>query len=454
MPKVSILIPTRNRPKYCEAALKSAIDQKFTDIEIIVCDNSNNDATKAVVDNYLAGYGNMISYHKNTEDIGMIGNFHKCYELANGEYINYLMDDDLFHPEKIYRMLNHFIKDAAVSLVTSYRQLIDDQNERIVDREHNRRMFDVDTVVSGMELGDILLRDLCNCVGEPTTVLFRKYDLLDKFGVYRGKQASNNIDVASWLNLLKVGKAVYISSPLSFSRVHTGQESNNLRNKLYGVADWINHVVNSRSDGFLKEDKDYCKSLSKLHAIISWLFAIMLNNAHLISDYADESLRDLCASCRLLPPIGESLLSKAISQMLSVCEKEASLDFDVSAGRIRNYLREYRRIYLSDLLGRRPVFIWGAGSHGVKSLEVLRTVGIEALGFVDKDRRKWWNKLKGITIYPEVILKQNELFPTRPCIIIGSSYVDEIKLELLEMGYVNKGDVLNIFENGDALWLI
>ena len=38
-PLVSVVIPTYNRPSYLKAALKSAVEQTYQNIEIIVSDN-------------------------------------------------------------------------------------------------------------------------------------------------------------------------------------------------------------------------------------------------------------------------------------------------------------------------------------------------------------------------------------------------------------------------------
>lgn len=124
-PLVSILLPTFDRPQFLEQALVSALNQTYSHIEIIICDNSQNDATEQVVNSYLTSpNGSKIKYVRNKTNIGPAANQQKCFRLAKGEYMNYLMDDDLFHPRKIELMLPYLIGNPKIGLVTSLKQII------------------------------------------------------------------------------------------------------------------------------------------------------------------------------------------------------------------------------------------------------------------------------------------------------------------------------------------
>lgn len=89
-----------------ELALNSALNQTYENIEIIISDDSTNDEVNAMIQLYLREY-ECITYVKNETPL-VAENFNKCVELANGDYINFLLDDDLFHHEKIERMMKYF----------------------------------------------------------------------------------------------------------------------------------------------------------------------------------------------------------------------------------------------------------------------------------------------------------------------------------------------------------
>lgn len=227
---VSILIPTHNRPHYFEQALKSALNQTYPNTEIVISDNSENNATEAIVKRYQAmPAGRKIRYIHNPINIGPIDNLQQCLQEARGDYVNFLNDDDLFHPLKIERMMRVMRMDPQIALVTSQRRVIDERGRQLYvpPMWTFKRLFPRDTVLDGRTFSQILLRDKTNYIGEPTTVLFRKAKLKEPFGMLLGKQVFYAVDFAAWLNLLQEGKGAYLIQPLSYLRYHSKQLSQN-----------------------------------------------------------------------------------------------------------------------------------------------------------------------------------------------------------------------------------
>lgn len=87
---------------------------------------------------------------------------------------------------------------------------------------------------------------------------------------------------------------------------------------------------------------------------------------------------------------------------------------------------------MSDLYGK-SVLLFGAGSLGVRALEEMAKAGAHVVGFVDNDRSRCGEKVKGYTIYsPKDIIDFSD---TK--VIITSTYVEEITEQLLEMGNID-----------------
>ena len=256
-PLVSVVIPAYNRPDTLKIAIDSVLEQTYPNIEVIICDDSSDNRVQEMLIPYLDSFSN-IKYHKNERNL-FLENWHKCYNLATGEYINYLMDDDVFHKEKISKMMYFFNEFDNITLVTSYRQTIDQFGHYLPPLWATVSLYNETRILDGKELGDIALSQGLNVIGEPTTVLFRKKDLSEPFGVYKGKQYSLINDLAAWLSLLSKGKAVYISEALSFFRLHPDQNSNKMDQK--SGSEWLDIIIASREDGFLQSNKLYKTAL-------------------------------------------------------------------------------------------------------------------------------------------------------------------------------------------------
>lgn len=99
MPKLSICIPTFNRASHLENCLQSIIANRpevGCEFQICVSDNCSTDETERVV---LAAQQFLeIKYNKNLENLGPTRNFLKAVEMADGEFIWLLGDDDLLLP--------------------------------------------------------------------------------------------------------------------------------------------------------------------------------------------------------------------------------------------------------------------------------------------------------------------------------------------------------------------
>lgn len=274
LPKVSILIPTYNRPYYFELALQSALNQSYSNLEIIVGDDSTNDETEQLIKPYLEKYPQLI-YYKNPQNLGQFENDLKLLELASGEYINFLMDDDLFHPDKISKMMVYFQQDhqEEIALVTSKRAIINENGAVQPDIAETQTGFLQDTILDGNELINMLVGlQWGNFIGEPTTVLFRKKYLTEPFGILVNRKYTCTVDMASWIVLLRNRKGVYMTDTLSYFRMHPAQQIKQREIIIAGSIDLVHLILQAPSLGYLQE-KDklvmaYMNTLRFIHGAL------------------------------------------------------------------------------------------------------------------------------------------------------------------------------------------
>jgi glycosyltransferase involved in cell wall biosynthesis len=291
LPLVSILIPTYNQTEYLEKALMSAINQTYTNIEIIICDDSTNDEVEKMVNRYMLNFKH-IKYYNNGGPLGQRGilNGEKCFNLSNGEYINFLLHDDVFYPNKIEIMVNYFMNNKDVTLVTSSRNYINKNDELVyIPKKFSPKT----TKITGESLGTFMLNSMENIVGEPTTAMFKKADIEDAIFNYKGRKSRSYVDMAIWFKLLLKGNAIYIVEPLSSFRLHDTQNTNNPILHLLGAIDKYYFLT----DSYLY--KDFIKSKEQyLNILRKWFNMYIgkikeLQNYSPKNDYESKELREI-----------------------------------------------------------------------------------------------------------------------------------------------------------------
>ncbi|MBK3333198.1 glycosyltransferase family 2 protein [Persephonella atlantica] len=112
---VSILIPVYNREKYIEETVKSALNQTYRNIEVIIVDNKSTDNTWKILKK-LAKQDSRLKIFQNETNIGPVRNWKRCIDEASGEYGKILWSDDLITPDFIEKTL-HYIENKDVGFV-------------------------------------------------------------------------------------------------------------------------------------------------------------------------------------------------------------------------------------------------------------------------------------------------------------------------------------------------
>jgi glycosyltransferase involved in cell wall biosynthesis len=220
VPKVSIVIPTYNYEHFLDETIQSALSQTFTDFELIIVDNCSTDATSEVVAKYLSDQ--RVKYFVNDRNIGVVGNFNRCLELARGEYIKFLCADDRFAPTILEKYVPVMDADPGISLITCDKQAFGSKSHETI------------TPVTYKQPGHkCVLEQLRNnyCwIGEPTSVMFRRKHLsVGRFS----NEFSQYVDWEYWIRLLAIGDCYIVPEKLVYVRFHPGTQSKEQKKKRF-----------------------------------------------------------------------------------------------------------------------------------------------------------------------------------------------------------------------------
>ena len=103
-PLFTIAIPTYNRITLLRRAILSALAQDFDKpYEIIVVENPLEPISYPA-ESMLQEFAHRITYYQNTQNIGGLGNWNRCLELASGKWVCLLHSDDELLPSYLSTM--------------------------------------------------------------------------------------------------------------------------------------------------------------------------------------------------------------------------------------------------------------------------------------------------------------------------------------------------------------
>lgn len=265
MPAVSIVIPAYNERHFAEA-FGSARAQTFPDLEILVCDDSPGEAIRAVVE---SARDRRVRYERNPRRRGFAGNFTHGFRAARGRLVKLLNDDDRLAPRCVEIQAAVLEANPGVRLATSRRRVIDDEGRPLSDEASTVPVSRVSALMRGIDLGDFTLVNSLNVIGEPTTGMFRRADVViegDSLFRWGGRDYHCLADLGLWLRLMAQGLVFYAASPLSDFRRHAGQEQerDEVRFNCLVERAWI--LREARCHGFLAAPAHWQAALAALRA--------------------------------------------------------------------------------------------------------------------------------------------------------------------------------------------
>jgi glycosyltransferase involved in cell wall biosynthesis len=220
---VSICVPAYNSDATIAAAIGSALRQDYEHFEVVVVDDCSTDQTPEVIRSFASG---RLRLYKNSTNRGHARTANAAVNLARGDLIKFLHDDDELEPGCLSAMVPIFEDYRNVGLVFSRRKVVADPSDdadlcdwleryRAPQRAFGERLKKLS---NGPSLASDWLHSGLpdNWIGEPVAVMARK-DCLELVGGFslRVMQAQ---DTDLWLRLMSHFDVGFIDRDLATYR--------------------------------------------------------------------------------------------------------------------------------------------------------------------------------------------------------------------------------------------
>ncbi len=190
MSLVSIIVPYYKKKKFITKSIKSALNQSYKKLEIIIVydDEDKRDLT------FLKNNYNKIKKIKivvNKKNLGAGLSRNSGIEFSKGRYIAFLDADDEWKKNKLMKQIKFMRKNKILVSHTSYKSK--NKNGEIIGKRIARNFFHINDLLKSCD------------IGLSTVVLDKKiYGRDCRFSNYKTKE-----DFIFWLKILKKGHRIY-----------------------------------------------------------------------------------------------------------------------------------------------------------------------------------------------------------------------------------------------------
>jgi glycosyltransferase involved in cell wall biosynthesis len=150
-PLVTVGIPCYNVERFIGFAIRSVLNQTYTNFELIITDDGSTDSTVDIIKQFddprikliVDGENHGISYRLNQQ-----------IDMAKGEYFVRMDGDDIMFPNRIEEQIKYLQTNPDVSVVSAQAIVIDDNNTIIGKRDdcHELRRLTLRMCISGETL--------------------------------------------------------------------------------------------------------------------------------------------------------------------------------------------------------------------------------------------------------------------------------------------------------------
>lgn len=165
--KFCVIIPTYKRAALLKFSIDSVLNQQqYGDFEILIVDNNpeRDDETELLLKNYC-NIPNL-TYYKNEENVGMVGNWNKLCLLARSEWLVMLHDDDMLYPDFFVNMDRIVKKLPPAAAIYCNYSFYNKEDGSLPERDGNEKIK-----YYQLKYGDFVL---WNMAGAPVGMTFKR----------------------------------------------------------------------------------------------------------------------------------------------------------------------------------------------------------------------------------------------------------------------------------------
>jgi glycosyltransferase involved in cell wall biosynthesis len=235
MPYVSVIVPTFDRPEFLQAAVRSVLNQTFSNLEALVVDDGSVPDLMPILDAFNDG---RIRYLRHESNRGEAAARNTGILNARGDYLAFLDDDDEWRPDKLQLQLDVFTRSPReVGCVYGGYDAVRAADGQVLFRRFPSKRGN---------LSRELMR--ANIIGAPSTVVLTR-ECIDRVGLC-DEDLAYGVDYDLWIRVARKYEFDFVCDTVTRYSIHKGQLTSDAARVVKGYSD-----LTQKYGSWLKQDR-------------------------------------------------------------------------------------------------------------------------------------------------------------------------------------------------------
>jgi len=125
LPEISVVMPVYNNEKYLDAAIKSVLNQTYSNFEFFIIDDGSTDGSWQIINNYKNIDSRIIAYKQNNK--GLTKTLIEATSKVKGTYLARFDADDISHTTRFEEQIQWFKNNSKKVLCGTYANIINEE---------------------------------------------------------------------------------------------------------------------------------------------------------------------------------------------------------------------------------------------------------------------------------------------------------------------------------------
>lgn len=140
LPRATFILLAYRQEPFVEGAVRSALEQDYDNLEIILSDDNSPDATFAIMERLASEYdgSHRIILNRTRGGAGTLAHLHDAFGKSTGDLIVVGAGDDLSYPRRVSRLVRHWADTGADAMFSAMHR-IDSSGARLSDEPFRPR---------------------------------------------------------------------------------------------------------------------------------------------------------------------------------------------------------------------------------------------------------------------------------------------------------------------------